>query len=389
MKTKRKLFKYLLSGIFLCCGSTVFPGAAVTAETIFLKNDCAGIQNCFSAIPDLVDWIDTQRFPDQTDPLLVEIGPGRFKGPFQCIDHSGITLRGSGRGNTVIYGDKSFIPGNVLFAPGMNLRNCNSLNVTDLRVEGDYGAIWWDGSGKTTWTDVDVAGGGRGWYEFGNCDAETTSHTWFNSRIISRPYVTSSVAYSSFCGQAVFHNSELSANATSVGKNGLGWGDLRALWVQGGTAVVYGGALRTTASITPMNQLAAFEVVRVRDGEARLLNTSIEAQTSVDYPVSVLRAEAGGSIRGISSAFLLPDDNPLITRIDLAGGTVNSDFHWGARITPPDIISVTGADRYIETDCADTGCQTPGTASHSMVYNGECQVLGPWFDTVTARCRGL
>ena len=389
MYTKTQFSRYFLLCLSLSSTGTVNATVSANAETVYLKQDCTGIQNCFSAVTDLVTWMDTQRFPDAGSPLLVNIGPGRFKGPFQCINHTHITLQGSGRSNTIIYGDKSFIPGNVLFAPGMNLRNCDHLNVTDLQVEGEYGAVWWGGSGETNWVDVDLEAGGRGWYEFGNCDPDKTMHSWFNSRIISTPYVTSSVAYSSFCGKAMFHHTELSAYATSTGTNGLGWGDLRALWVQGGTANVYGGMLRTVATLPPMSGLAALESVRVKNGTANLMNTAIEIDSSIDHPVSVLRSETGGAILAFSSAFLIPDITQQVTRIDLAGGSINASFHWGARTEPPNVTSVTGADRYTEIDCSTSGCQTQGITPHEMIYNQDCSISGPWFDTVTTRCRGL
>ncbi len=389
MNIKKMNFRYFLLCIFLSSSGTVSAIPAANAETVHLKNDCTGVQDCFSTVPDLVTWLDTQRFPDANNPLLINIGPGRFKGPFQCINHTHITLRGSGRSNSIIYGDKSFIPGNVLFAPGMNLKNCDNLNVTDLKVEGEYGAVWWDGSGETNWVDVDLEAGGRGWYEFGNCDPSVTKHTWFNSRIISTPYVTSSVAYSSFCGEALFHHSELSAYATSTGTNGLGWGDLRALWVQGGTTNFFGGRLKTVATSPPISALAAFESVRAKNGKANLMNTSIEIVSSIDHPVSVLCAESGGSITAISSAYIIPDTTQQVTRIDLSGGSIDASFHWGARTIPPNIVSVTGADRYTETDCSNNGCQTLGTTPHSMIYNQDCTISGPWFDTITTKCRGL
>ena len=364
--------------------------AAVTsnAETVLVRRDCSGIQNCFTSIKLLVDWIDTQRFPNQDNPLVVDIGAGRFQGPFQCLDHSGITLRGAGRGSTVIYGDKSFIPGNVLFAPGMNLRNCDRLNVSDLRVEGDYGAVWWDGTGSTIWMNVDLVGGGRGWYETANCDGSVTRHAWFGSRIVANPYVTSSVAYSSFCGEAVFHGSELAAYGDSIGKNGLVWGDLRALWVQGGDAKVYGGVLQSIATIPPASSRAVLEVVRARSGSAFLSNTSIHVSVAFDFPVKVLRAESGGTIEAVQTSYRFSGGGQPFIRIDAAGGAIAAPFDWGASASPPNIISVTGADSYTETGCDDAGCRLPGARPHPMVYDNQCLTMGPWFDVLTSRCRG-
>jgi hypothetical protein len=76
------------------------------------------------------------------------------------------------------------------------------------------------------------------------------------------------------------------------------------------------------------------------------------------------------------------------------GGRVDSPLLWAEGTAPPtggsasDLQSETGSDLFVETDCASVGCQAAGTEPHLLVYSAACATAGPWFDTVTGRCRG-
>jgi hypothetical protein len=44
----------------------------------------------------------------------------------------------------------------------------------------------------------------------------------------------------------------------------------------------------------------------------------------------------------------------------------------------------------VETHCDASGdCDGAGTQTHLMVYNEDCAVDGPWFNTATRACRGV
>ena len=357
-----------------------------------MKLDCGTADNCFVDLQSLNDWVALIRQPNGTSPLLIDVGAGEFSGTFRCTNVSHITLRGSGRSNSVIIGNKDFIPGGFIFSPGVVLNNCDNLNVSDLMIKGEYGAVWWEGSGETNWTNVDIEGAGRGWYSKAPCDETTTKHSWFNSRLVSTPYLSSNVTYTAACGETWLHNTELSAKSSELDSIGWSWGVMQALWATGGKTRVFGGTLRTEVTLPPQSTVSSpvLEVVRVEsDAEVYITATAIELDSTVSTPAEVLVTEASGQLDAISSSYTLQHPNGTVTRQAARGGKINASFHWGSGVQPPDILSTTGEDQFIESDCSVSGCQILGDETHLLIYNSNCATDGPWFDTATQRCRGL
>jgi len=365
------------------------------AQTVTLKLSCSAENNCFSEISSLNDWLAIIRQPNEQSPLLIEVGAGEFSGTFKCTNLSHITIRGSGRTNSTISGNKNFIPGGLIFAPGIVLNNCSSLNISNLKIKGEYGAVWWEGSGETSWTDIDLEGAGRGWYSKAPCDESTTKHSWFNSRLISTPYLSSNVTYTAACGETWLYNSELSAKSHSPDSIDWSWGVMQALWAIGGKTRVLGGALRTEVTIPPQASIASIgnellEIVRVdHDAIVHISATAIEFDSTVDTPLYALVTTGNGKLHASNSSYELHHPNSIAHRLDQRGGEIIAPHHWGASTVPPTIVSITGKDQFIETDCAAEGCQNPGNETHLMIYNTSCATDGPWFDSTTMRCRGL
>jgi hypothetical protein len=77
---------------------------------------------------------------------------------------------------------------------------------------------------------------------------------------------------------------------------------------------------------------------------------------------------------------------------------VNSPYSLGSGSNPRTVgtnWSVKGMDTFVETDCSATLCNhnNLGAASHLLTFDPGCTNSdsdhGPWYDTVTQKCRGL
>ena len=77
---------------------------------------------------------------------------------------------------------------------------------------------------------------------------------------------------------------------------------------------------------------------------------------------------------------------------------VNSPYSLGSGSNPRTVgtnWSVKGMDTFVETDCSTTLCNhnNLGPASHLLTFDPSCTNSdsdhGPWFDTVSQKCRGL
>ena len=130
-------------------------------------------------------------------------------------------------------------------------------------------------------------------------------------------------------------------------------------------------------------------MVRVNNAEAIITGAAIEADSSISHPLSVLVSENNGQLTVTGGSYSIRNPADLLYRVDPRGGSINAHYNWGTGTQPPGIISVTGADTFIETDCSAVGCQVPDADAHILTYDSMCATDGPWFDTITQRCRGL
>ncbi len=365
-----------------------------SAAVVLLRKSCTenqtAMDNCFTTLGSLNSWMHQTRLPSATNPLMVDVGPGTFPGAFQCTNLGYITVRGSGRDNTTLDSSGGF-------SPGMVLDNCDQLNVSDIRILGSYGGVAWSGAGRTTWTNVEVIGAGRGWYEtlsFGNCNKDNTKHYWFSSKIVAEPLFTLVIPYNAACGESWFYGSELLAygeNTRNLSPSSNNtWGTMTPIAVFANTeAHVYGSVLRAIAPAAGSSGSVA-RAATVDSGELHIHGTGIDVLSSIDVPIEALRVSNGGALHANESAYNLSTTaGQSVTRLVNNGGSISAPFQWKQDTVPPAIQSVDGADSVVETDCATTGCQSSGVEPHLLIYSSACTTDGPWFDVVTGKCRGL
>jgi hypothetical protein len=74
-----------------------------------------------------------------------------------------------------------------------------------------------------------------------------------------------------------------------------------------------------------------------------------------------------------------------VTRLK-GNGEHESPFLWqaGTDVPVPNLVSLTGADMFVETDCNSSGC-SGGSEPHLMIYSSSCP--SKWFDLVRQQCR--
>ncbi|MEW6332068.1 MAG: hypothetical protein AB1560_11475 [Pseudomonadota bacterium] len=359
----------VVSTVLACCSITLSSATYAvpdpSAPVVYLRTDCTeggvSLVNCFTNMSSLITWISTTRQPSAANPLLVEIGPGTF-GRFSCANGGYTTLRGSGR-------EKTVITNGAEDSNAFNASNCTQLEFSELTIKGTTSALHtmdWIGSGTSTWSDVDIIGNAYGWYDGGG------THYWFGSRIInkagsgvSRAYLTS--------GENWFFGSVITAEAA---KNVV---DAVALEVRsGGEVHVYGGALRAVVATS----FAGASVNAARtigsDAEIHIHGTGIDVISTPANNIAALIATSGSMIHAAASAYnLSTGSGGTISRIVNNGGHVHAPYFWEEHTTPPNIISVTGADRAVITQTANGH---PGI----VVYDSTC--ASKWYDIGTQAC---
>lgn len=364
----------------------------VDATVVNLRTTCTegGVEvpNCFNDLAVLENWMNNVR---TASALLVKIGPGTFvrargniTGALNC-SRGNLTLEGSGRTQTILAASLGGYPsaGIAIFA------GCDNLNVQDLKITGWLqGAVVNNVSAKTTWTNVELEGGNYGWLETGTCPNHNGRHTWNSSRIVGLGAASGngiSITYTSTCAQSWFFGSEIVANETGSGTGSF------ALEATDAEVHLYGSNARLIVG-TGANADQADLIRALTNSVVHIHGTGLDVVHNGSGNVAFLRADATSHFHANASGFSL-HNNGTGTVARLAGaGAIEAPYQWGQQTSPPAIISRSGADTYVETDCPNTGnCSTGGTFPHTMVYRAECTGTGanqgPWYDTVTNACR--
>lgn len=377
----KKIF-YTVS--FVVAFLTLLPQSAIAtpAHTIYLRSDCTEngttVPNCYTTLGQVTNALASIN-PDASNPLLVEIGPGSFPGAFQCNNVSHVTLHGAGRSNTIL--------GSLSSSNNFKLVNCDHLNVSSLQIQGTYYLIEWQGTGISTWTDVDVVGAGIGWYDSSStsCNSAETKHQWYSSRFEVHPYLTQSAAYVANCGSHWFYGSELvSTTQTLSGVAFPASGTNDVIRASTNAEVhVYGSVLRVLAPTDTTGTPSAnhFKIVDSADGAVvHIHGTGMDAESALALNITALTASNGGYIHAISDSYHLKTANGTITRV-LNGdgnGNINAPYNWQTMPDAPDIISINGYDTVTVTNTTDG-------FPHSVVYSSACS--SHWYDTATHACR--
>lgn len=360
----------LLSRILLTLLSITLSIAAYavpdpSASVVYLRTDCTvggvSLVNCFTTMDSLVTWIDGTRHPSAANPLLVEIGPGTFA-RFSCSNGGYTTLRGSGREKTVITNGAEY---NNAFS----VSNCTQLELSDLTIKATSSALHsmdWIGGGTSTWSGVNIIGNAYGWYDGGG------THYWFNSRIVnkagfgvSRCYLTS--------GENWFFGSEITAEAANGTVDAVGF-EVRT----GGQVHVYGGVIRAVVSGASTGSTVNAARAIGTGAEIHIHGTGIDVLSAPANNIVALIAASGTKIHANASAYnLSTGTGGTITRIVNNGGHVHAPYLWEEHPTPPNIVSVTGADQAVIT-------QTANGHPSIVIYDASC--TSKWYNLGSQAC---
>jgi hypothetical protein len=369
------------------------PAASTPVNTIYLRTNCtengASVSGCYTTLASLNSAIVTIN-PNASKPLLIDVGPGQFGGTFKCTNVSNITVRGSGRTNTVIGSYASGFP--LAQMPAFKLTNCDRLDVSNLKAAGTYYVIDWKGAGTTTWTDVDVFGVGIGWYDNGTdsagevtCAAPlTTKHYWYSSKFEIHPQVSNLHTYSAGCGEHWFYGSELVASTEAVpgapapgnphGASVLGAGNAEVH--------VYGSVLRFLAPQTGQEPNGIAIVYSSNNANVHIHGTGIDAESAFATNVTALLASTDGEIHANGTAYNLKSAGGIVTRVlkEDATAHIHAPYFWETHPEAPTVVSEPGYDTAVVTNTVDG-------FPHTVVNVLPTTCASGWYDTTIRACR--
>ena len=377
-----------------CIGLMVLLGATQAqavinndASVVQLKKDCAGVDDCFTTMTSVTDWLWNTRKPTATSRVTVAMGPsdfGRFVCPSANPRNGYVTLLGSGRDATRIVP----IPGEGV---GIIATDCEELAFQDLSVEAsNLYALRWDGDGSSTWTNVDVTNDAADvWFEA--CGAENKQlHYWFNVRLRAPGRV-----FPARCSENWFYGSELTVDPVP-GMNvygGIAASNNAKFFLFGSVVRVRIVAGTPSAEFVPIGGMSLFGIIAQSGASVHMhggIVSMLADQSNQSYDV-VGVASGGGTVHTPGTAFNISAAGTG-TAIRAGGTGVQSPFQWPAGTTPPAITSIAGSDTFVETDCDASGnCDTALVAEqrpHMMIYADQCTAAGPWYDMATNKCRG-
>ncbi|MGH0033036.1 MAG: hypothetical protein ACQGVC_24870 [Myxococcota bacterium] len=369
------------------------------ASVIRVETACSTTPDCFETIAEAHAWTWTTRnpAPSASAPLLWEIGPGTWDETWSCPSGGGhVSVRGAGRGVTIISGDPSGSPREAGTA-----EDCENLDFSKLTFRSEDWGFRWKGTGSSSWKDVgieSVSGGttSAAWAEV-DCSpspAAKPTHYFFNSRVAlfdSAGGAHPAAAWLGGCSDAWFHGGQILAELRDAAVSPA----MSAIRLQGDASLrVFGTSVDALA--TPEAGVQAGVLMGVDAGAAgnrfEMHAGAIRARSQAAGTVHVIGvATSGGHVDTIDTAFVVePSGAGIATR--LSQPAFASPFMWPADTAPPPLTqSVDGQDLFVEIDCASDGnCDAGGYEAHLMVMNpAECGSADPWFDTVTGRCRNV
>lgn len=412
------------------------PEPSAGAAVINLKQaDCpqSEIDNntCFTDVELMLNWVWGTRIPSAANPLLIRVDPGTHVfpdpnagGSLYCDNGGYVSMQGAGMDSTILTGGGPDAPsGNGNGNGVLTINNCTDLNFSDVTIRtasrGGVGdpatgvtGVTWIGGGKSTWTDVSIEATQYGWIDTGGL------HYWYSSLIDTRSKYYQ-FSYRSG-GETWFYGGEIAAfhDVAEVPITAL-----VAVMAEGNNASVniFGSMVRSirTAAATGDTTNASLDLAYGQTGllihgsgtihmhggivSVRSLNPAINQNV-----YGVKTKDAGGTIHtpGTAHNVEVMGSGTAARVTQVAGSSIQSPYQWPAGTDRPrrssgELISVTGQDMYIESDCVPgtspgSGChQTddslqPTAEPHLMIYSANCDLNnhGPWFDVVTGQCRG-
>lgn len=381
---------------------------AASVSTINLRKDCKDQINCVTSMSEVINWTWDTRNPSAESPLLVDIGTGIFQIPGDrlfCKNKGYVTFRGAGRDNSVLTGGA---PTQTIGSTVISIDNCKNITFQDMTIQSDSWAgkegsklgIIWKNGGNSTWTNVHVKATTYGWSDV-SCTAgsDPGEHYWFSSRIDTLSDGPANAAYYSLCGDNWFYGGEL--HATMSIKNNVTSIFGVASKTSKSKVHLFGTAIRVSSlnGAPLLAQPSAFGyggLLAINGGNVHMHGgiVSVDASLGADkQSVHAIRSYIDGFTSGYAhtpgTAFVLKaGTNGVAQRIN-PDSLSDSPFTWPTGKTPPNIVSKTGSDLFVETDCSASGCIVTGNETHLMIYNNACSspTSGPWYDVVTGKCR--
>jgi hypothetical protein len=383
------------------------PTPNPTADTIYLRKDCTGIVDCMTQMSSVTAFLWSRTPIDR--PMLVDIGPGDFD-PFDCpVGNGHVTLRGSGRETTRIV-KNTYTAG----VGAVTAWDCVDLTLQDLSIVGTGLAIRWIGGGESYWFNVDVRANATpnqaiaiAWQDGGTLWGPKAKHVWFSSTLRSVGAHNLNLGISASNSENWFYGSEIEVDLSGV-TPGPTLNQIVAVSLSNvGEVRMFGGAIRarsgsycgagyvqsallTQSSVLQMNGGVISATAKPDTGtcSATTHATTLEVGSIwLPGPAGLPYANTAGT------AFVLSTSGSgIAARVKTAsGGKAESPFMWPPGTQPPVITSVSGADLFVETDCADAACNAQsncnggGTETHLMVYSANCS--SKWFDATQGACR--
>jgi len=365
---------------------------AIDSSVVSLRTSCIEggneINNCFNDLTALEGWMNNIRISPS---LLIDVAPGTYtRGPantagaINCSSKN-ITIRGSGRTQSQIKSENT----GVFPSAGISIgAGCDNLDVQDIKISGWLqGAVTSNSTVSTFWTNVELEGGTYGWLEpEGECSDNDGKHFWYSSSIVATGATGGTINYTAHCAESWFFNSQIVAN-----NNGTGAVSGFALLADDAEVHIYGSNVRLI--IGDNIDAAGADVIRsINGGLVHVHGTGLDLIHNGTGVSSVLEADGLSEIHANETSFSLHNNSTGNVERLSGTGKLSSPFQWSSRSVPPVMLSRSGADTYIETDCPATdNCSKGGTFPHTMIYRAECTGTsvneGPWYDTVTNACR--
>ncbi len=371
--------------------AAIDPAASVVLLRASCNDGSGGtLNNCFTDMDAVTDWITNTRMPNSSIPLVVEIGPGNFSSvllscssPFTGF----ITYRGTGRRNTTIGTYSDWGPYSV------ELRDCTSMTFQNMTIgpfSGGFGGIDWVGTGTSLWQDIEMFTNNYGWND-GVTTCPTSgvrgAHYWIGSRIVSNNSGNAIGAYESTCAEDWFIGSEVTINTNKTGAKA------NALRSNGPHSEIhfYGGVIRVllTGPASTSQDIAA--AAAINNGTIHIHGTGIDVLSDLAKPVVALKASTGGMIHANASAYNLRTGvGGTVTRVNNVDGLghIHAPYLW-EHIPDTDGNPSTVDTNFASANGAD---QTTVTASdghkHTAVYDSTCPSNARWYDQVDKICVG-
>jgi hypothetical protein len=409
-------------------GVSVLTAGIASADVLKLRGSCAGeTGNCFTGVASLLAEIHAPSLPGRSvpsaaNPVLVDIGPGVFTlgstSTRYCDGVSNLTFRGAGARATVLDGGGSpWSRNGANFA--VAIRSCSGVEFSDLTIRGISssveGGILFEGNGFSRWIDVDVQANRIGWWDEGASSVTSARHDWWNCQLAVAPSpTTSSTAWTMYVSGSThyIYASRISMDVANAGSTVI-LPTALYLYAASSDVHVYGSAISASDSRTA-GWVSAIWVgyfdPQPESGQTLSAegNNITAVATGPGGQAYALITGAGSATNG-SKAFVrgtrFVASAPGGTAVRVASvhstATIDAPYELGSGSNPPAVStawSIKGQDTFVETDCSATRCDgntTPalGTSSHVLIFDPACggplPHQGPWFDTVSQKCRGL